>query len=322
MGDLAPGRRGPSQQNKEAASRTMKYALVDLGSNTIRMSIYDARRPGGFQLLFSQKKMAGLVNYISCGVLSQEGINVACQVLQSFQWLLRQFGMTQPTVFATASLRNISNTEEAVEAIRERTGLHVDVISGEQEAELGYYGAQLSCDGRPGLMFDIGGGSTELTVVRDGQLEQAVSYPIGSLNLFNHFVSKLWPNKDEIAEMQAHILHTLKGAPAWGRTDLACGIGGTARAALKIANLYFRKPEGNRTLTVSELDELTEVLLTRKAAARKLILNSCPDRVHTILPGILVMNTVASTLCRERVFISKYGVREGYLCRRLLTAGT
>lgn len=300
----------------------MKYALVDLGSNTIRMSIYDARRTGGFQLLFSQKKMAGLVNYISCGVLSQEGISVACQVLQGFQWLLRQFGMSQLHVFATASLRNIVNTDEAVDEILARTGIQVDVISGEQEAELGYYGALLNCDFDAGVMFDIGGGSTELTVVRQGQMEQAASFPIGSLNLFNHFVSKLWPNKEEIAEMRVHIQHTLKKGPASQRVDFACGIGGTARAVLKIANLYFHKAEGNRILTTSELDEITEVLLARKATARKLILNSCPDRVHTILPGILVMNAVTGALCREKVFISKYGVREGYLCRRLLNLGT
>ena len=97
-----------------------------------------------------------------------------------------------------------------------------------------------------------------------------------------------------------------------------CGVGGTARAVLKIANTYFDKPEGNRFLTAAELQEITDVLTARKHAARKLILNSCPDRVHTILPGTLVMNTIVSTLCRDKLFISKYGVREGYLCQKLL----
>ena len=298
----------------------MKYAIVDLGSNTIRMSIYDLKRDGGAQLLFSQKKMAGLVNYIDQGELTGQGVAVACQVLQSFQWLLRQFGMSQMNVFATASLRNIGNTQQAVDQILARTGVAVDVISGETEAELGYYGACMDCDCQPGLMFDIGGGSTELTTVRDGRITEAVSYPIGSLNLFNRFVSKLWPNKEELHELQRHIASTLRHARLpRERAECVCGVGGTARAVLKIANTYFDKPEGSRTLTVGELEEITGVLTARKRAARKLILTTCPDRVHTILPGVLVMNTIVSTLCRDKLFVSKYGVREGYLCHRLLS---
>ena len=297
----------------------MKYAIVDLGSNTIRMSIYNVKRDGSSQLLFSQKKMAGLVNYIDQGELTEQGVAVACQVLQSFQWLLRQFGMSQMNVFATASLRNILNTREAVDGIRARTGLSVDVISGETEAELGYYGACMDCDCQPGLMFDIGGGSTELTTVRDGHITEAVSYPIGSLNLFNRFVSKLWPNKEELHALREHIASTLRHtALPRERAECVCGVGGTARAVLKIANTYFDKPEISRILTVDELEEVTEVLTARKRAARKLILTTCPDRVHTILPGVLVMNTIVSTLCRERLFVSKFGVREGYLCHRLL----
>ncbi len=297
----------------------MKYAIVDLGSNTIRMSIYHVKRDGSIQLLFSQKRMAGLVNYIDHGALNDQGITVACQVLQYFQWLLRQFGMSQMNVFATASLRNILNTQQAVDEIFARTGVAVDVISGEAEAEFGYYGALLNCDFGTGVMFDIGGGSTELTTVRDGHILEAVSYPIGSLNLFNHFVSKLWPNKEELHQLQDHIFSTLRHAALPREpVDHVCGVGGTARAVLKIANTYFDKPEGNRFLTAAELQEITDVLTARKHAARKLILNSCPDRVHTILPGTLVMNTIVSTLCRDKLFISKYGVREGYLCQKLL----
>ena len=101
-----------------------------------------------------------------------------------------------------------------------------------------------------------------------------------------------------------------------------CGIGGTARAVLKIANQYLEKPESNRLLTVAELDRTAAMLLDRKNTARKLILKNCPDRVHTILPGVIVMTTVTHKLCKEQLYISRYGVREGYLCHKLLNAGT
>ena len=67
---------------------------------------------------------------------------------------------------------------------------------------------------------------------------------------------------------------------------------------------------------------LTGLLLKRDHRARKLILRNCPDRVHTILPGMMLMNTLTEKLCCGELYISPYGVREGYLCHKLLNAGT
>ena len=99
-------------------------------------------------------------------------------------------------------------------------------------------------------------------------------------------------------------------------------MGGTARAALKIANDWYEKPAGNRILTPAEVRRLTKLLLKRDHQARKLILRHCPDRVHTILPGIVLMDALTEALCGGELYISPYGVREGYLCHKLLNAGT
>ena len=78
----------------------MKFAIVDLGSNTIRLSVYNTLPEGGFDLLFSEKEMAGLVSYVHGGVLSPEGIQRACGAIRDFQALLRQFDLDAPHVFA------------------------------------------------------------------------------------------------------------------------------------------------------------------------------------------------------------------------------
>ena len=301
----------------------MKIAIVDLGSNTIRLSVYHILPDGGFELLFSEKEMAGLVSYVHKGTLSPEGIQRACGAIQDFQALLRQFDLEAPHVFATASLRNIRNTEEAVEWIREATGVVVDVISGELEAKLGYYGTQLATPLRDGAVFDIGGGSTEILEVRGGEIRKAQSLPIGSLALFNTCVDGLWPKKKELKKIRTAVASALK--EAWlpeQRVEKVCGVGGTARAVLKIANAWYEKPAGNRSLTPAEVRRLTRLLLERDHQARKLILRSCPDRVHTILPGMMLMNTLTEKLCCGELYISPYGVREGYLCHKLLNAGT
>ena len=111
----------------------MNYGIVDLGSNTVRLSLYRVLPEGDYDLLFSKKEMAGLVNYISGGVLSQEGIHRACSILEKFRELLRHFGVENLYVFATAPLRNIRNSEEAVHTIRKKTGLDVVAVSAREE---------------------------------------------------------------------------------------------------------------------------------------------------------------------------------------------
>lgn len=306
----------------KTAGPQINFAVVDLGSNTIRMTLYDVQEQGGFQALFSEKRMAGLVNYIQSGSLSRAGIEVACSALRGFQRLLAQFGPVPMHVFATASLRNIRNTEEVLAAIRESTGLEVEVISGELEARYGCIGALLTCPLAGGAVFDIGGGSTEIVRLENGKIVSAQSLDMGSLNLYNRYVSELWPSRPEIEDLAAAVRKKLRKADLPKKPDpFICGIGGTARAVLKIANQYLGKPESNRLLTLAELDRTASMLLDRKNTARKLILKNCPDRVHTILPGVIIMTTLTHKLCKEQLYISRYGVREGYLCQKLIKPG-
>ena len=207
--------------------------------------------------------------------------------------------------------------------LSEKTGLDVDVLSGDLEAELGYYGALRTLNLKDGALFDIGGGSAEVLEVRAGEVKKAQSLPIGSLELFNRCVDGLWPKKKELERIRSAVAAALKEArlPAH-RAERVCGVGGTARAALKIANDWYEKPAGNRILTPAEVRRLTKLLLKRDHQARKLILRHCPDRVHTILPGIVLMDALTEALCEGELYISPYGVREGYLCHKLLNAGT
>ncbi|MGM9607862.1 MAG: phosphatase [Oscillospiraceae bacterium] len=302
-----------------AGAVILNYAIVDLGSNTIRMSVYRILPERNYELLFSKKEMAGLVNYIRDGVLSAEGIRRACSILTKFRELLGQFRIAEMHVFATASLRNIRNTEEAVRTIRQLVGVNVEVLSGNLEAELGYYGALRTLELKEGALFDIGGGSTEIVEVRDGKILSAQSLPIGSLNLFSRCVSKIWPKRDEMNAMKKLVTDTLSDAelPA-DKAARVCAVGGTARAMLKIANAWYGRPETERWMTPKELHHVTKALMKQDARARQLVLNACPDRIHTILPGALLMDTVCSCLCKKELCVSRSGVREGYLFHELL----
>lgn len=301
----------------------MKCAIVDLGSNTIRLSLYNTLENGSFETLFSKKYMAGLAGYVSHGIMSNDGINQACAVLLDFKVLLQQLGVNEMHVFATASLRNIKNTEKALETIKRRTGLCVDVIAGSEVGILGYYGALYTTDLKNGIMFDIGGGSTEFVRVKNGKVKKSQSISIGSLNLFHNHVSGLWPDKKEQKAIAKRISKRLdavdfpKKAP-----EKVCCVGGTCRAILNIVNYHFNKEENNRIITKEEFNKILKILLKRDAASRNYILKLCPDRVHTIIPGMLVVKEIIERLHCEKIWVSRYGVREGYLCKNFLMTGS
>lgn len=296
----------------------MKYALIDMGSNSIRLTVYDLDREN-FKILFKEKVMAGLAGYVEDGVLTQEGIDCACQSLQTFQHTLERLHIENLAVFATASLRNVENTSQAVEQIQLATGICVEVLSGEMEAECGFYGASSDVKVDDGLFVDIGGASAELALFADGKLQTAGSVPVGSLKLYRDCVKKIMPGKEsrqriEKAIRKAFENSDLKDIP---RQKQIVGVGGTIRAALRLCTKLYGLPDGCRTFNRDQLESLTQYLSKNDKNAMDLILRYEPERIHTLVPGILLLRHLMDQYGAQTVTVSHYGVREGYLHQKI-----
>lgn len=150
------------------------YGVIDLGSNSIRLVIYevkDDRRSTysskDFKSIINDKVMAGLAAFVEDGVFTPDGVDRAVNVLKSHMKRVRYFGCKRVDVFATAVLRNAVNCAEAVAEIERRCGLAVTLLSARDEAHLGFVGARCSTPLERGTLVDIGGGSTELTRVEE-----------------------------------------------------------------------------------------------------------------------------------------------------------
>ncbi len=297
----------------------MKQAIIDIGSNSMRMCVYEIEGER-FQILFKEKNMAGLAGYVKDGVLAEEGIVRACSGLTEFRDILHSLAIEQVSVFATASLRNISNTDEAVAAIDNAVGFRVDVISGEEEALYGYTGVTRELDIKKGVFVDIGGASTEVVYFDQRGPVTADSFQIGSLSLYRACVKKILPDEQALKRMQKQIAQELD-AKTLRRLDkgqqMACA-GGTARAMLKFAKKLFSLPPDCRTVTAKQIDEICTILCKANRAAADLILKIEPDRIHTMIPGALILQHLVRHLRVRELMVSKYGVREGYLCQRVL----
>lgn len=299
----------------------MKQAIIDVGSNTIRLSLYSCA-DGEFRPLMNKKVTAGLAGYIKNGELSDAGILVACRVLSSFRELAGNLGVDGINVFGTAPLRNIVNTEEAVNTIKAVTGINVDVLSGAEEAQLSYTGATWGGGGpRSGLLADIGGGSTELVSYSDGRVTAECSLPVGSLSLYTEYVSGLFPTREERHEMRDRVKREIAraGMSAGGYMHLV-GVGGTIRAASKLHSRLAGTDPAVRMVSAGELLELYKSMKKGGKKALELILRTAPERIHTILPGMAILTAVLTAYGVETVSVSERGVREGYLLSKVIGA--
>ena len=297
----------------------MKCGIVDVGSNTMRLSVYhyEGRQ---FKLLMNKKEMAGLASYIQDGALSDSGILVACRVLSNFKALLENLNIGQIYVFGTAPLRNISNTEDALDTIQTITGLRVDVLSGADEAKFSFLGAT-SDEHTPssGLLVDIGGGSTELVAYQDWEVRSECSLPMGSLSLYSKYVSGLFPTPEERRAIRDQVERELHRAKTAGLTcSHVTGVGGTVRAAAKLCNRLADADPDNRIIPATDIRSLYKNLKKGDVKTLRQILLSTPDRVHTVLPGLAILTTVLKFYEADTVSASSCGVREGYLLSRIM----
>ena len=297
------------------------YAVIDVGSNTVRLNIYKLEYGRPVPVL-SRKESVGLASYVKNGQMLPAGIQRVTEVLSSFKTLLDGLKIEQVQVFATAALRNAKNSEEAVREITKNSGMDIRVISGEMEAELDFIGASHAMsDMEHGILVDIGGGSTELVPYRDGKMLNAVSLPFGSLNTYDRFVSNILPTAKERKAIKKAVLEELKKLPeeyAKGSYPVICGVGGTARAANRLAVDMFRLPAEETAINVINLGKMIKIMENREkdsvpVDALDILVRVIPYRVRTILPGMIVLHTIAKYFGSDTIEVTESGVREGYL---------
>lgn len=287
--------------------------IVDIGSNTIRLSIYRFDR-SDFQLLLDKKETVGLAGYIRDGLLSPEGIASAAGILGEYRILLENLGIDIFHIFATASLRGITNRQEALSAFQVAAGIPVSVLSGAEEAALSFRGCfhNVSPTAEPGLFTDIGGGSTELVLYEGNVIRSEISLPLGSLALYTRHVSGLFPSKAEADAIRRQVGQALDKADVRPCSHLR-GVGGTVRAAARLCGAQPGKP-----LPAGCFPDLYQRLAEGGQTALRRILQVAPDRIHTLLPGLIVFNTLLERYEVQTVGVSAQGVREGYLLTRIM----
>lgn len=289
----------------------MRYVIIDIGSNTVKAAVYSINRRVIENVGFLTTQL-GLIAKIQNGILPSYAIDELCDTIN--EYIAKADAL--PSCFATESLRRVDNLEEVTDAVKERCKIDVTLISSEDEALLSFSGFLASApDVSDGIMADMGGGSTELLKFSNRQSENLHSFRFGCLSLRRDYVKGRFPTRDELDTIRARVDRELKDYSWVNEADRLCLVGGTGSSVGKLAFElgYTTTPE----FASEKFIELFDYLMDINDQKISLLEKHIPARVETILPGMCAFRRIIETVNANTVFISKGGIREGFLYRKL-----
>lgn len=287
-----------------------KIAIIDLGSNSVRMNIMGFSDSGKYMLLDQAKEKVRLSEGMGEDLIIREvPLTRLFHTLELFKQLIQVFAVEEVFCFATAAVRSAANQAEVLERIKALTALDFTVISGETESYLDYLGVINTMDLQDALLIDLGGASTELILVKGRRLKRFVSLPLGSVNLSEQHLSLSKAEKavkDALKEVKW--LDEAKGLPM-------IGLGGTIRTVAKVARAEVHWP-------IFPIHNYSMDYPTVKKELRRIehtpeeqlgsIEGISPNRSDILQRGLAPFKVLFEHLRPPAVRISTSGVREGY----------
>jgi exopolyphosphatase/guanosine-5'-triphosphate,3'-diphosphate pyrophosphatase len=304
-----------SRRPAPARARQGRIAVVDIGSNSIRLVVFDGlvRAPS---LLFNEKVLCGLGRGLNdSGRLNEAGVESALVNLARFVRLAEAMEVDRLDLLATAAVRDAVNGREFVAAVREHCGVPVRILSGGEEAKFSALGVVSGIPGADGLMGDLGGGSLELVGLDRGRLGAHVTLPLGPLRVGEVAIG----DRDAARQL---IDRTLSNV-AWlkdlrGRDFYA--VGGAWRSLARIhmdqtghpLHIIQQYRIGRR-----EAEDLLRIMASLGRRSLAAISGLPRRRVDTLPFAALLLERLLRQARPESIVFSAFGLREGYLYSQL-----
>lgn len=288
----------------------MIFAIVDIGSHTLRLAVYE--RKNGVDFLLTKTKYAlGLAGYLKSGMMTDEGITALVGFLKVFRKFLNAFEINEVYTFATAAIRMSKNQMEILTRIKQETGFEVRVLNGQEEAEFAFMGATRDCPINRGVLLDIGGGSTEMVKFDEGKILKKYSLPIGAVSLSKKYGGEFFPETAVREQIRQATIDELKKANVAIKAEDALALGGAAKGAKILLDRSANDP-----IELAELMSLEKRFGTKLTENDKsLLLREVPDRAQILIAGFCVLSTLMEEFGIKRFYFSKGGVREGFIDR-------
>lgn len=306
----------------------MRIAVIDLGTNTFNLLVAETDIFGGFETLYNEKLPVKLgEGGINKGFITEEAFIRGLEALENYASTIKQWQCERTLAFATSAVRSASNGNEFVVTVLEKTGIEVQVISGEMEAEFISMGVRqaVTLTEAPSLIIDIGGGSTEFIIVDFEKILWKQSFEIGASRLMQRFEPSDPIKPEQQKQIADYLLEELK--PLWEAAEKynvkeLIGASGSFESLAELINMRYHSLPGLENKTECEFD------LEQCGAIHAEILASTRDqrlkmkglvamRVDLIVVSAVLVETVVSRLGISQMRYSSYALKEGVLWRFL-----
>ncbi|MDE6885641.1 MAG: Ppx/GppA family phosphatase [Helicobacteraceae bacterium] len=293
-------------------------AVIDIGSNSARMAIFRRTSRFGFSLIFESKSKVRISEgcYENNGILQDEPIERALNAICDFAKIAKTYKARKLLCVATSAVRDAPNRNEFISLIKKKTKVQIKVIDGQKEA---FYGA-VACSNllhkKDGITIDIGGGSTECAIIRNGEIKELISLNLGTIRLKELF----FDSKADIKKAKEFINNEFSKIPSTFSHINIFGIGGTIRALSKL----IMKKENYPINTLHGYEFSIKKYLSYfkniySSEIKKLKDFNVPqDREDNIREGALIFSMLLEKFGAKNVITSGVGVREGVFLSNLL----
>jgi exopolyphosphatase/guanosine-5'-triphosphate,3'-diphosphate pyrophosphatase len=299
-----------------------RYAVIDVGTNSVKFHIGERGADGEWETIVDRAEITRLGEGLDDqGQLGAEPIRRTVEAIAGMADEAGHAGVEGIAAVGTAGLRLAPNRSTLVDAVRERTGIDVEVIPGEEEGRLAYLATQAGLGLGQGslVVFDTGGGSSQFTFGRGERVDERFSLNVGAARFTERFGLDGVVSEDTLAsatEAIAADLTRLDGRPT---PDTLVGMGGaiTNLTAVKhgLAEYDATVVQGTR-LDLAEIGRQIALYRTRTADERRKIVGLQPKRAEVILAGACIVHAIVEKLGRESLTVSDRGLRHGLLVER------
>jgi exopolyphosphatase/guanosine-5'-triphosphate,3'-diphosphate pyrophosphatase len=301
--------------------RPERYAVIDVGTNSIKFRIAE-RRGDGWTTLTDRADITRLGEGLTeGGDITPDAQSRTADAIAKMVDEARVAGVLAIAAVGTAGLRAARNASAVIAAIRDRTGVTIEVIPGDEESRLAYQGVRAGTDLASGslVVFDTGGGSSQFTFGSDGRVDERFSVPVGAVRFTETFGLAGEVSPETLDKARAAIAAELDRLDGRPHPDVLVGMGGavTNMAAVK-HGLATYDPDVVRgtVLDRQELDRQIELYRSQDAEARRSIVGLQPKRADVILAGALIVSTVLEKLGVDSLTVTDRGLRDGVLAER------
>ena len=299
-----------------------RYAVIDVGTNSVKFHIAARNADGSWNTITDRAELTRLGEGLSdTGRISDAALERTVVAISDMAAEAKRAGVRATAAVGTAGFRIAANSAGVIAEIRKRTGVQIEVVSGDEEARLAYVAttAALSLPSGTTVVFDTGGGSSQFTLGHGGQIDERFSMDVGAARYTEKFGLDRAVSEDVVRKAMEAISADLSKLDGRTKADALVGMGGAVTNITAVA-LGLTKYDPARVqgaiIASAEIDRQIELYRSRDAEDRRTIVGLQSNRAEGLLAGACIVRKKKKKLGHGRLTVSDRGLRHGVLSER------